>query len=124
MISVIKSIHILCALISIIGFTARGVLKLNWPEKLTSRWIRIVPHVVDTLLLASAITLVILTNQYPTTQPWVTAKITALIFYIGFGMITLRFGRTKTQVVFSFIAALLCYTYIVGVAVTRTVWPF
>lgn len=124
MISTIKSIHILCASVSIIGFILRGFLKITSPEKLAKKWIKISPHIIDTLLLLSAVMLVFLTEQYPTTNNWILAKLVALISYIGLGMITLKFAQSKAQILSAFIAALLCYTYIIGVAITKSVWPF
>jgi len=124
MFAIIKSIHILCAAVSIIGFTLRGFLKITSPDKLAKKWIKISPHIIDTLLLLSAVILVFLTEQYPTTNTWIIAKLIALIAYIGLGMLTLKFAQSRPQILAAFIAALLCYTYIISVALTKTVWPF
>lgn len=122
--AIFKFIHVSCAIISILGFIGRTALKLYAPHRLQARWLKITPHVVDTLLLASAIALVILTRQYPLQQDWLTLKIVLLVFYIGFGMLTLRFARTQYQVILPFSAALLSFFYIVMLAITRQVWPF
>ena len=60
---------------------------------LQQRWVKIVPHVVDTLLLVSALTLVFWSDQYPFEQPWLTAKVLALIVYIALGTIALKRGK-------------------------------
>jgi len=122
--AILKFVHVSCAIISILGFTGRTALKLYSPDRLQIRWLKIAPHIVDTLLLASAIALVVLSRQYPLQQDWLTLKIVLLVFYIGFGMLTLRFANTRYQVIISFNAALLCFIYIVMVAMTRQVWPF
>lgn len=124
LISLLKTIHITCALISISGFIARVLLKLFSPDTLKQRWLKIAPHAVDTLLLASAIALMVMSRQYPLQQDWLTLKIVLLVFYIGFGMLALRFAQTRCQVILPFSAALLCFFYIVMVALTRQVWPF
>jgi uncharacterized membrane protein SirB2 len=80
-----------------------------------------VPHVIDTLLLASALTLVVWSHQYPGAQNWLTAKLLALIVYIGLGTVALKRGRTKGARIAAFIAALLVFGYIVKVALTRQV---
>lgn len=121
---VFKFIHITCAMLSISGFLARSWLKFTAPHHLQQRWIKISPHVIDSLLLASAIVLVILTQQYPFVASWVTAKLLVLFLYIGFGMLTLRFARTRTQTVVGFVGACLSFSYIIAVALTRNPWPF
>lgn len=122
--TIIKLIHISCAVISISGFVARGTLKLTAPGYLQSRWVKIAPHVIDAVLLTSAIILVVQTHQYPFVQGWVTAKILMLLVYIGFGMLTLRFAKTRWQSALGFIGACLAFTYIIAVALTKQVWPF
>ncbi len=91
---------------------------------LSRRWVRIVPHCVDTVLLASALWLAILTTQYPFVLPWLTAKLIGLLVYILCGMVALRRGRTKQQRIFFFMLALLAFFYIVGAAWWRTPWSF
>ena len=121
--TIIKLIHISCAAISISGFVARGILKLTAAQYLQQRWIKILPHIIDAILLTTAIILVIQTQQYPLTHAWVTAKILMLLVYIGFGMLTLRFAKTQLQSAIGFIGACLSFTYIIAVALTKQVWP-
>jgi len=121
---IIKFIHIGCAVLTISGFLLRSWFKLVSPHYLRRRWIKIGPHVIDSVLLASAIVLVVMTRQYPFVAPWVTAKLLVLILYIGFGLLTLRFARTQTQALVGFIGACLSFSYIIAVAITRQAWPF
>jgi len=124
MLTIVKTIHVLCAIISICGFTYRGILKLTRPDRLRRKWLRIAPHVIDALLLVSAISLVFQTGYYPTEHSWVTAKIIALVVYILLGLFTLRFSKDARQTRLAFIGALLCYTYIIAVAINKSAWPF
>ena len=91
---------------------------------LQQRWVKIVPHVVDTLLLTSALTLVFWSGQYPFEQPWLTAKVLALIVYIALGTIALKRGKTKFIRSLAWVAALATFTYIVVVAVTKQALVF
>jgi uncharacterized membrane protein SirB2 len=122
--SLLKLIHISCAALSISGFFYRGLLKFYAPQRLQRKWLKIAPHVVDTLLLASAIMLMVQGSLYPTTQPWVLTKIILLVVYIGLGLVTLRFAKTRRMALLSFVLAVLCFGYIVAVALTRQPWPF
>jgi uncharacterized membrane protein SirB2 len=91
--------------------------------KLQARPARVLPHVVDTLLLVSAIALAWQSSQYPFVQGWLTAKLLALIAYIGLGVMALKRGRTPAIRAKFFVAALLVFGYIVAVAVTKTPLP-
>ena len=116
----LKNLHVLCAVVSGSGFFLRGLWMLSDSSRLNQRWVRIVPHVVDTLLLGSAIALAVIGAQYPLAQDWLTAKLIGLLVYILCGMMALRRGKSKTTRGMFFIAALLAFTYIVSVAITRS----
>jgi uncharacterized membrane protein SirB2 len=89
-------------------------------RRINTRLVRVVPHIVDTVLLASAITMAVLASLSPLQQPWLLAKIVALLGYIVLGAIALRYGRTRKQRATAFAAALAMFTYIVAVALTRS----
>lgn len=88
--------------------------------RLQRRWVRIVPHVIDAVLLASALGLIAILRQYPFVQNWLTAKVLGLVLYIILGTIALKRGSTKTIRATAWIAALIVFGYIVGVALTRS----
>lgn len=115
----VKSLHVACAAASIAGFCARGTLMLRSSRLLDAPWVRVAPHVVDTVLLASALWLAWAIGQYPFVHGWVTAKVIALLAYIALGSVALRRGRTKSVRAAAFAAALAAAAYIVSVALTR-----
>jgi uncharacterized membrane protein SirB2 len=115
----LKQVHFACAILSIAGFTLRGALMLGDSPLLQSRFARIAPHVVDTVLLVSALALAWMSAQYPFAQNWLTAKVLALLAYIGLGTIALKRGRTKPVRVAAFALALATALYIVSVAFAR-----
>jgi uncharacterized membrane protein SirB2 len=115
----LKQLHVACAILSVIGFAIRGALMLRDSPLLASRLARIAPHVVDTVLLASAIALAWLGGQYPFAQSWLTAKVLALVVYIGLGTLALKRGRSKAARATAFALALATVLYIVSVALTR-----
>lgn len=116
---VAKTIHVGCAVVSLTGFGVRGALMLAGSRWLEARFVRIAPHVVDTLLLASALWLVWLLDQYPFVQGWVTAKVVGLVAYVGFGTLALRRGRTQGVRMVALVGAVGSAAYIVSVALTR-----
>jgi len=112
----IKIIHMSSVTLSFALFLFRGALMMRESNWLNSRILRIAPHVVDTLLLGSAIWLAVLLRQYPFVQAWLTVKVVLLAVYIVLGSFALKRGRTQGQRVFFFIAASLTFLFIVSVA--------
>jgi uncharacterized membrane protein SirB2 len=120
----LKTVHISCAASSYTLFFLRGIWSLNGSTILSQRWIKIVPHVVDTLLIVSAVMLALSIHQYPFVDAWLTTKVIALLFYIGLGFVALRYGRSKTVRFSAWIMAQLAFIYIVLVAINHNPWPF
>ena len=87
------------------------------------RLTRILPHIVDTLLLGSALTMAWMSGQYPFVEGWLTAKLCGLLAYILLGMMALKRGRTKAIRTRYLGLAVLAYGYIVSVALTRSPLP-
>ena len=122
--TIIKLIHIITAFISIAGFFIRGIWMIQSSSILQQRWVKIAPHINDSLLLLSAILLVFITAQYPGPANWVNAKIFALVIYIVFGTIALKPGKTKGIRILSWCLALITYAYIMMVALNKNALPF
>ena len=120
----VKHLHITCAVLSGSFFLLRGVWMLADSPQLQRRWVKVVPHVVDTLLLGSALVMVFWSAQYPFVQDWLTAKVLALVVYIGLGSIALKRGKSKGVRGFALLAALATFAYIVAVALTRQAFVF
>lgn len=115
----IKLIHMSTAFISISLFMLRGFWVFRDSPMMNKKWVKILPHINDTVLLISAILLAVSIQQYPFVNGWLTAKLMALFFYIGFGMLALKRAKEMKNKVVFFILALLTFSYIVGVALTR-----
>lgn len=116
----IKLIHMSTAFISIALFLIRGFWVFNHSDMMNKKWVKIVPHVNDTILLVAAIFLTVGISQYPFTHDWLTVKLIALIFYIVFGMFALKRAKERKNKVIFFILALMTFSYIVGVALSRS----
>lgn len=115
----LKHLHITCVVLSGLGFCLRGWWMLIDSPLLRQRAVRIAPHVIDSLLLGSAIAMAVMSGQYPFAQGWLTAKFFGLLAYILLGTMALKRGKTKSVRVRFLVLALLSYTYIVGVALTK-----
>jgi uncharacterized membrane protein SirB2 len=117
---VLKLIHVGSVIVSYALFFLRGVWLMQDSEKLRQRWVKILPHIVDTILLTSAIALAMTIQQNPLDNSWLTAKVTGLLLYIGLGMIAIRFGKTRRTKITAWIAAQCVFIYIVLVALTKS----
>ena len=116
---VAKSLHVGTVILSLGAFGARGALMLAGSPVLERRFVRVAPHVVDTLLLASALWLCWILQQWPFVEGWLTAKVIGLLAYIVLGAIALRRGRTQGVRIAAFAGAALAALYIVSVALAH-----
>jgi uncharacterized membrane protein SirB2 len=119
----LKLVHVGSALVSIAGFVLRGAWMWRGSPLLRARATRVLPHVVDSILLASAIALALRSAQYPFVQPWLTAKLLALLLYIVLGSLALKRAPTRAARAAAGLAALAVFLYIVAVAMTRRPMP-
>ncbi len=122
--SLLKQLHLTTIAITLALFVLRGIWMMTASRRLQARWVRIVPHINDTLLLTSGISLAVLLQQYPLVHGWLTAKFFALILYIVLGTYALKHGKTQGQRIAAWIAALLVFGYMVAVAITHDPAPF
>jgi len=118
----LKALHVALAYLTVAGFVIRGVWAFTDSPLRREKWVRIAPHVVDTLLLTFGVILAIQLSMSPVSG-WLGAKLLGLLVYIGFGVLTMRATDRRLQI-FGFVAALVAATYIFAVAFTRTAWPF
>ena len=120
----LKTLHISCAIGSYVLFFLRGIWSMNGSPVMRQGWIKVVPHIVDTLLLIFAIALAFSIHQYPFVDAWLTAKFFALLMYIGLGSVALKYGKSKTIRLSAWLAAQAVFAYIVLVAIYHNPVPF
>jgi uncharacterized membrane protein SirB2 len=120
----LKYSHVAAVVASFTLFFVRGLWMMAASHTLAARWVQVVPHVIDTVLLVSAIALAAVTAQYPFVQSWLTAKVLALLLYILLGAVAIRRGRTLRVRIVAWILALLVFGYMVAVASTRAPFPW
>ncbi|WP_250657462.1 SirB2 family protein [Alkalimarinus coralli] len=117
---ILKHIHLTCIGLTFILFSVRGFWMLTNSDKLQMKWVKIAPHIIDTCLLLSAISLAVMLQISPFVHGWLMAKIIGLIVYIVLGTVALKRGKTKAVRTTAFVLALLTFGYIVNVALTKS----
>jgi uncharacterized membrane protein SirB2 len=108
-------LHALLAVISGLSFFVRGIGHLRGQSWVTHKLARILPHVIDTGLLVSAIALLITLEISPLTD-WVLVKILALVLYVFLGVMAFRIAKTVKQKALYWLAALAVFAYMFAVA--------
>ena len=106
--------------LSAVGFTVRGLASLTGASWVQSRPAKMLPHVVDTLLLVSAIALLAMASLNPLTTPWLLAKVIGLLLYIGLGVVAMRPRFSQPARASAWVAALLVLGWMASVAVSKS----
>ncbi len=120
----LKQAHMLLAAISVTGFALRWFGRRSGAGFVTGRATRILPHLVDTLLLVAGIVLALRIAQYPLVHPWLTAKIAGLLIYIALGVVAMRSAPASARSTGAFCAALVVFGWMVSVARSKSAWGF
>lgn len=119
MFTLIKYVHLASVVLSLTGFVLRGILMIRASPLMNARWIKVLPHINDTVLLVAALSLAVMSDQYPFVENWVTAKVLGVIAYIILGALALRDANTLQMRVVCWLAAMAVFGWIVSVALTR-----
>jgi uncharacterized membrane protein SirB2 len=127
----LKYLHVTCVILSIGGFCLRGMLLVR-KSALAGRhagwgsewhggrtWLRALPHINDSLLLAAAIGLAVVLEQYPFINGWLTAKIFGLLAYILLGALALKPGHDSRVRIVAGLTAVTVFGWIVSVALSK-----
>lgn len=115
----IKHLHMTTAIISIAFFIVRAWWSVREVALLQRRWVRILPHINDTLLLVLGVMLTIMLSMSPHQHPWLAAKLLGLIVYIVLGTVAIKRGRTPLTRGVTAVAAIAVFFYIYGTAITK-----
>lgn len=115
----IKHLHMTTAIVSVTFFMVRAWWSVRENVLLQRRWVKILPHVNDTLLLVLGVMLTIMLSMSPHQHPWLAAKLLGLIGYILLGTMAIKRGRTPLSRGLTAVAAVAVFFYIYGTAITK-----
>jgi len=122
--SQVKWIHLSAVTLSALGFLVRGLASLRGAAWVNGRGAKTLPHIVDTVLLLSALTMLWQTNWVLISLPWLQVKLVGLLLYIALGMVALQPRFAKSVRVAAYVAALLTISWMMSVAVTKDAWGY
>lgn len=119
MYEIVKITHMSAVVMSVLLFLIRFTLTVIKSDKLQLKWLKILPHIVYTVLLVAAIVLCIFIQQYPVVNGWVTEKFVAFFMYAFMVVLALKAEQTPLMRGVGFIGALSWIAYAGFVAVTK-----
>ncbi|MBL4828448.1 MAG: SirB2 family protein [Aliivibrio sp.] len=121
MYAAIKHIHMLTIVLSVGLFIFRYILLMSKSSLLEKKFLKVAPHVIDTLLLGTGVVLIFLTGFYPFTPAglWLTEKLTCVFAYIALGYVALHLGESRVFKGFAFFGALGWILMAAKLAVTK-----
>lgn len=102
--------------ISLAGFILRWSWMMRGSALVQARLTRILPHVIDTFLLLSGITLAVWLRASPMAQPWLGVKLVGLAAYIGLASLAYKKARSRSTRIGLFCVALLVFAWIASIA--------
>lgn len=111
----LKHTHLLAVTLSFIAFFIRGLLMIRESQAANHRAFLIAPHIINTFLIASGIALAVTLHLSPSSQPWLIAKLVALVIYIVLGVLAFKHPNLNVRKIL-WMFALIVFIYIVSVA--------
>lgn len=114
-----KHLHMTLAVISISLFTLRFIWLLANSPKLQAKWVKISPHIVDTLLLTFGVVMAVQYHINPVEQLWLAEKLLAVVAYMFTGYFTLKLAKNRFMQILGYLGAIGWIMLIVRLAMTR-----
>lgn len=114
-----KHLHLTAVALSIVLFVLRFLWLRRHSPMIQKKWVKVVPHIIDTVLLISALSLCVILAQYPFVNGWLTAKVVGVVCYILMGLWALKWAQTTVMQWVGFAGALAWLAFTAKVAVTK-----
>jgi len=116
----IKWVHVAAVSASGSLFALRGTLvQAGHPRWAMAAPVRYLSYSVDTVLLTAALMLLTILPRAMFANGWLTVKLALVVVYVVLGTFALRRGRTPRVRATCFIAALLVFVTIIGIALAH-----
>lgn len=115
----VKHSHLLLVLLSVVLFYYRFTIHKLMGKPL-SKFFKIVPHIIDTFLLLTAVALCMIIQQYPFVHGWITVKLGFVIGYIAFAMLAMK-AEQKSKSIQMLALSSVCLMFAAYMAVTKGV---
>ena len=114
--SQVRAVHVAAVIASGALFAARGIGVLaggSWPQAVA---VRLSSYSIDTVLLTAALMLVAMLPGAMFANGWLATKLALLVLYVVAGSMALKRSRSALGRRLWFVAAILLYTCMFGIA--------
>ena len=116
-------LHVTAVVISLALFSFRFALKIKDSDIINRKWLKITPHVVDTVLLGSAIWLLSLSSMVQV-DGWVASKVIGVVLYIVSGFFALKWAKNNRSRIIGFACAIIWIMLTASVGYTKQPFSF
>ncbi|WP_080635058.1 SirB2 family protein [Teredinibacter turnerae] len=116
---VAKHLHVWFALLTFVGFSLRFLWLIGRSDLLHKRWVKILPHINDTGLLISGVTLAIFFGYSPFAVFWFGVKLALIALYIVLGVLLFRTHQNRLYQITLFSMSFTTYFFIIIVVLTK-----
>ncbi|MEW6996512.1 SirB2 family protein [Colwelliaceae bacterium BS250] len=116
---ILKNLHMSLAAISVALFCLRFALLMTNANLLKNRWLKVLPHIIDTALFLIGVVMMVKLAVYPGQVDWISEKLIAVVAYIFTGYYTLKLARNNMMRIFGFLGALGWVILVVRIAITK-----
>lgn len=113
----VKYLHLVAVAASFALFFIRGIWVLRAYPRPEEQWVRVLPHVVDGLIVVSGATLVALLWQRGWPGDWLGWKLGFLLGYALLALVMLRLGKRRWQKALAWLAAMALFLFVATVSV-------
>ena len=120
---IIKDIHVTFVLLTFISFSIRVYWMYNGSPLSQARVVKILPHVIDTILLLSGLAMAVMYYGAFYRQRWLDYKLLGVVIYIILGIVALRSGKTRSIRIAAAVGAWLVFFGIIYIAWKNAVIP-
>jgi uncharacterized membrane protein SirB2 len=116
----LKHLHVTLAVTSVSLFVLRFIAREMGAGFMSWRLLKVLPHLIDTLLLASGIGLAAIYRLSPLDAHWLLVKLVFIVGYIAFGVGAMKSSRAGARM----ICALLALCLIISAMLLAVLKPF
>ncbi|WP_411358733.1 SirB2 family protein [Pseudidiomarina salilacus] len=114
----LKHLHVTFVAVSVLLFVLRFFWHTMDAAMSKQKWVKIVPHIIDTFLLLTIVALLLEWQQWPWETAWLGNKLLGLFGYIAFGLVAMK-AKTKAMAYVGFVVALGWIAFLLHIAFSK-----
>ncbi|MEN8771160.1 MAG: SirB2 family protein [Glaciecola sp.] len=115
-----KHLHLTAIALSLLFLILQVATHLMDSKMKEAKWLKVLPHIINTVLIITAIGLCVTLAQYPFVHDWVTSKLIGLVAYVLLAVVAVKWARTNAMRVFALIGAVAWLGLTGKIAITKT----